>query len=158
MINIGVTTGWLVTFWVGGIFALGLAISLVFLFRPSTRRSPRYDRESAEIASFIFGLITAGILVVSAIVWFILPSETRVNYTINGTILESTNSFDNGTGDITNEGYAFRVDTTEDVLWTADARLQQMAGRNVNLICTREWVIRATDIWKCSLNDELVSN
>lgn len=161
MKDIGLTLGWQVTvsIFLGFLAVTALLFLIDFAVIRVAKRSrdyfPRNSMSGIFFSGIVMGIITALILVVSAVVWFIIPSVNKVNYTITGEITSVTNSFKDGTGDVTGSGYAFRIDSTTDVLWTTDARIQAMVGEKVDLVCTREWIARASDYWNCRPGGEL---
>ena len=72
-----------------------------------------------------------------------------------GTILSATNTFVEGTGNLTGGTYVVELDSTDELLLTGSARIQNMVGEEVTLICTRQWEPRTRDYWYCLLGGEL---
>ena len=152
MTEIGLTFGWTIMVVLAVIGLVVAAVGFVIV------RLSRFDTFAGDVTASVGVSIFAITFVVMAITWFVMPDVNRVNYEATGTVSEVSNTFNAGTGERTDQGLVFEIDTVDDVLWTTDLRIQSMKGEEVELICTREWEVRAADWWNCRIGGELSAN
>lgn len=101
----------------------------------------------------IFGLIFAAgaavMLIISVVMLIPFDSKYHVYHRLSGVIHVDTNTFDNGSGELTEGLVVYRVDGYENQIGSSDARLITLEGQNVDLTCSLEWRPYDADVTWC---------
>lgn len=103
------------------------------------------------LSGLFLGLFAVTLTIIGAIV--LIPYDHRYwsIYQANGTVLETTNSFVNGSGDLTTGSAIVVVDGVSERLIVRDERLTGQADVEVTVNCSLEWVPYGADRYNCWL-------
>lgn len=95
--------------------------------------------------------VLAGILaVVTVFLWMPFDGKYHHFYRLEGTVTEVTNSFVDGSGEITVRP-VFYVDTYDEPIISNTSRINGLEGADVVLTCTIAWNPYSLDVTNCDL-------
>lgn len=130
--------------------ALGLVGASLILF---TKRDTYLNMMGGWQVIGVCVSILAGLTALAWII-FLIPFQSKyhVLYTVDGTVESVTNAFTSGSGDITSRPVV-RLNTLDRAVAVTDPRIMDLAGEQVTLLCSLEWVPYGMDRVNCSIAD-----
>jgi hypothetical protein len=113
------------------------------------------DKFSYDGGWMIAGVFVAAIGVVLGLVWAVLlipyDSKYHVMYKLSGTVESVTNTLDGGGDGERSLTPIVKLSGYADPIEMDNSRIVTLKGREVELVCTLEWVNQGLDITHCNI-------